>query len=50
MPWVSCPAVPAPVVLLSPQRRRPNLGTVLAMLGLEGPFAVVTAGWEEREE
>lgn len=41
--------VPAPVVLLSPQRRRPNLGTVLAMMGAEGPFAVITAGWEERE-
>lgn len=41
--------MPAPVVLLSPQRRRPNLGTVLAMMGAEGPFAVITAGWEERE-
>lgn len=48
--WVSSLAVPAPVVLLSPQRRRPNLATVLAMLGTEGPFAVVTAGWEERED
>lgn len=43
-------AVPPPVVLLSPQRRRPNLAGVLAQLGAEGPYAVVTAGWEDREE
>jgi hypothetical protein len=43
-------AVPPPVVLLSPQRRRPNLSGVLAQLGAEGPYAVVTAGWEERED
>jgi hypothetical protein len=38
------------VVLLSPQRRRPTLANVLALLGTEGPYAVVTAGWEERED
>jgi hypothetical protein len=38
------------VVLLSPQRRRPALSGVLAQLGAEGPYAVITAGWEEREE
>ena len=38
------------VVLLSPQRRRPTLSGVLAQLGAEGPYAVITAGWEEREE
>jgi hypothetical protein len=40
----------SPVVLLSPQRRRPTLASVLALLGAEGPYAVITAGWEEREE
>lgn len=44
------PRVPSPVVLLSPQRQRPNLSAVLAQLGAEGPYAVVTAGWEERED
>ncbi len=42
--------MPSPVVLLSPQRLRPNLSAVLAQLGAEGPYAVVTAGWEERED
>jgi hypothetical protein len=40
----------SPVVLLSPQRRRPTLASVLALLGAEGPFALISAGWEEREE
>lgn len=40
----------APIVLLCPQRRRPTLASVLATLGAEGPYAVITAGWEEREE
>ena len=39
----------SPVVLLGPQRRRPTLSSDLALLGAEGPYAVVTAGWEERE-
>jgi hypothetical protein len=36
------------VVLLGPQRR-PTLDGVVRSLGLPGPFAVVTAGWLERE-
>jgi hypothetical protein len=36
------------VTLLGPQRR-PTVGTVVASLGLEGPIATVTAGWQERE-
>jgi hypothetical protein len=36
------------VVLLGPQRR-PTLDGVVRSLGLTGPFAVVTAGWQERE-
>jgi len=37
------------VVLLGPQRHHPILGTVLADRGLDGPFALITAGWQERE-
>jgi hypothetical protein len=36
------------VVLLGPQRR-PTVDSVLRSLGLAGPFATVTAGWQERE-
>ncbi|HET7303657.1 MAG TPA: hypothetical protein VFJ12_03775 [Segeticoccus sp.] len=36
------------VTLLGPQRR-PRLATVVRTLGLHGPFATVTAGWQERE-
>lgn len=41
----------APVVLLGPQRREPNLGPTLRSLGLNrgDTIAVVSAGWEERE-
>jgi hypothetical protein len=37
------------VVLLGPQRLKPTLAPALASLGIEGPLAIVTAGWEERE-
>lgn len=38
------------VWLLGPQYQAPNLGTVFPELGIpEGPIAVVTAGWQERE-
>ena len=37
-----------PLVLLGPQRR-PGLDKVIAGLQLTGPFATVTAGWQERE-
>jgi hypothetical protein len=36
------------VTLLGPQRR-PRLSAVVAQLGLEGPFATINAGWQERE-
>ena len=37
------------MVLLGPQRHRPTVGGVLDDLGVEGPVAVVSSGWEERE-
>lgn len=37
------------LVLLGPQRHRPDLAPVLASLNLTGPLAVITAGWQERE-
>jgi len=36
------------VTLLGPQRR-PTLGAVAASLGIDGPVATITAGWQERE-
>jgi hypothetical protein len=36
------------IVVLGPQRR-PTLGAVVRSLGLTGPIATVTAGWQERE-
>lgn len=36
------------VVLLGPQRQ-PTLDDVVQSLDLEGPFATITAGWQERE-
>lgn len=36
------------VTLLGPQRR-PRLSAVVDQLGLEGPFATINAGWQERE-
>ena len=37
------------IVLLGPQRSRPILGAVADSLGIDGPVAVITAGWLERE-
>ena len=37
------------IVLLAPQRETPTVATAVAELDVEGPLAVVTAGWEERE-
>jgi hypothetical protein len=37
------------LVLLGPQRFRPTLRETVQGLGIEGPVAVVTAGWQERE-
>ena len=36
------------VTLLGPQRQ-PTLDSVVRSLGLDGPFATITAGWQERE-
>ena len=36
------------VILLGPQRR-PTVDAVVRSLGLDGPVATVTAGWQERE-
>jgi hypothetical protein len=36
------------VTVLGPQRQ-PTLGRVLAGLGVDGPIAAITAGWQERE-
>ncbi len=43
------PASDRPVVLLGPQRLQQSVSAAVADLGLGGPLAVVTAGWEERE-
>jgi hypothetical protein len=37
-------------VLLGPQRQRPTVAAVVDLLEISGPLAVVTAGWEERED
>jgi hypothetical protein len=38
-----------PITLLGPQHAQPTVGRVLRDLGVRGPVAVVTAGWQERE-
>ena len=38
-----------PLALLGPQRLRPRLDEACTALGVDGPVAVITAGWEERE-
>jgi len=38
-----------PVALLGPQRHNPDLVSAFDELGIEGPVAAVTAGWQERE-
>lgn len=38
------------VVLLGPQRLRPTLVEAVDRVGVEGPVAAVTAGWQERED
>lgn len=37
------------ITLLGPQHAQPTAGRVLRDLGVRGPVAVVTAGWQERE-
>ena len=38
------------VILLGPQRLAPTLVDAVNDLGIDGPIAMITAGWEEREE
>ncbi|MGE0710701.1 MAG: Type 1 glutamine amidotransferase-like domain-containing protein [Planctomycetota bacterium] len=40
----------ATITLLGPQQDQPILKDVLDEQGIEGPLAVITCGWEEREE
>ena len=37
------------VALLGPQNVEPTVGPLLRELGIKGPVAVITAGWQERE-
>ena len=37
------------ITLLGPQIREPNLAFAIAQLRLAGPFASISAGWQERE-
>jgi hypothetical protein len=38
-----------PIALLGPQRFRPTVAHTVDRLGLAGPLAVITAGWQDRE-
>jgi hypothetical protein len=38
------------IVLLGPQRLRPTLAGALDELGIDGPIATVTCGWQEAED
>lgn len=38
------------IVLLGPQRLQPTLVQAVEAVGVDGPIAAVTAGWEERED
>ena len=40
---------PPPITLLGPQHAQPTVAAALRDLGIRGPVAVVTAGWQERE-
>ncbi|WP_236516565.1 hypothetical protein [Sandaracinus amylolyticus] len=46
---MSTPRPPRAIVLLGAQRFDPTLGAAAAELGLDGPIATITAGWQERE-
>ncbi|MCC6872700.1 MAG: hypothetical protein IT378_00210 [Sandaracinaceae bacterium] len=43
------PRPPRAIVLLGAQRFDPTLGATVAALGIDGPIATITAGWQERE-
>lgn len=36
-------------IFLGPQRLKPNVASVLDRIGIDGPVAAITAGWQERE-
>ncbi len=42
-------AASSDIALLGPQRFRPTVAETLRELGVEGPIALITAGWQERE-
>ena len=42
-------ADPAALAFLGPQRLRPRVRETADALGLDGPVALITAGWQERE-
>jgi len=42
--------LPRSVTLLGPQRLKPTVGPTLARLGVDGPVAAITAGWQESED
>lgn len=42
-------SAPSSITLLGPQHAQPTIGRVLRALGVRGPVATVTAGWQERE-
>jgi len=42
--------LPRSVTLLGPQRLRPTVSLALARLGVDGPVAAITAGWQEYED
>lgn len=45
----SSAGIPRTVVLAGPQHPTSQLGSILRALRIEGPLAVVAAGWQERE-
>jgi len=49
-PNASPPPAPVRAVLLGAQRFDPTLGSTVAMHGVTGRFAMITAGWQERED
>jgi peptidase E len=42
--------LPRSVTLLGPQRLQPTVGPTLSRLGVDGPVAAITAGWQEYED
>ncbi|MFK7928983.1 MAG: Type 1 glutamine amidotransferase-like domain-containing protein [Myxococcota bacterium] len=42
--------MPAPVLVLGPQRPEPNLGPALARAQIDGRLALITAGWRHDED